>query len=479
MSMSSVTLKSLSRHLGDWRSSGSEGVAYRSLADALKGLVLDGRLPLDTRLPGERRLAEALGVSRITVSAALDRLRADGFLASRVGSGTFTALPFRRAERLEGLFHVPPGPERLNMSTAVLPAGAHVHGAYAKALESLPPHLPGHGYDPFGLLQLRRAVAEAYVREGLQTVPDQIVVTAGAQNGLAILLRAFGRPGDVVVMDHPTYPHAIEAIVRAGLRPAPVALTPTGWDMDGLISMIARVRPRMVYLSGAHQNPTGFVMSADEEEAVSNAAARVGALLVMDDTQRELWFDQPPPPPAAGGPHAVRLGSMSKTWWGGLRIGWIRADIETADLAVRARASLDLGTAVIEQLATAHLLTGDQTPVVERRRMLATREAALRARLNCALPTWKTVRPAGGLSLWVTLPRPEVASLVVEAHRREVVIAPGSRFGVGGAFQRFVRLPFCLTEPELETTVDRLADAWAYVCTHPGRRSRHPEPDIF
>ncbi len=479
MSTAAVTLKSLSRQLGDWRSSGSEDIAYRSLADALKGLVLDGRLPLNARLPGERRLAEALGVSRITISAALDRLRTEGFLTSRVGAGTFTALPFRRTERLEGLFHVPPSPERLNMSTAVLPAGAHVHGAYAKALESLPPHLPGHGYDPFGLLPLRRAVAEAYVRDGLDTVPDQIVVTAGAQNGWAILLRAFGRPGDAVVIDHPTYPHAIEAIVRAGLRPAPVALTPTGWDMDGLVNMIDRVRPRMVYLSGAYQNPTGFVMSAEEEKAVSDAVAKVGALLVMDDTQRELWFDQPPPPPAAAGPHVVRLGSMSKTWWGGLRIGWMRADVKATDLAVRARASLDLGTAVIEQLAAAHLLAGDQAPVMERRRTLAAREAALHARLSLVLPTWTAVRPAGGLSLWVTLPRPEVASLVVEAHHRGVVIAPGTRFGIGGAFERFVRLPYCLAEAELETAVDRLAEAWAHVCAHPGRRARPPEPDVF
>ena len=217
-----VNLNGLSRHLGDWRASGAEDVAYRSLADALKGLVLDGRLPLDARLHGERRLAEALGVSRITVSAAMDRLRADGFLVSRVGAGTYTALPFRRAERLEGLFHVAPGPEVVNMATAVLPAGAHVHAAYARALESLPPHLPGHGYDPVGLLPLRRAATDAYEAAGLPTTPDQIVVTSGAQNGLAILLRAFGRPGDAVVIDHPTYPHAIEAIVRAGMRPIPV-----------------------------------------------------------------------------------------------------------------------------------------------------------------------------------------------------------------------------------------------------------------
>lgn len=474
-----VNLNSLTRHLGDWRAAGTEDVAYRSLADALKGLVLDGRLPLDARLPGERRLAEGLGVSRITISAALDRLRADGFLTSRVGSGTFTALPFSRAERLEGLFHVAPGPEVMNMATAVLPAGAPVHAAYARALESLPPHLPGHGYDPIGLLPLRRAVAEAYVREGLATGPQQIVVTAGAQNGLGILLRAFARPGEAVVIDHPTYPHAIEAIVRAGLRPVPVALTTAGWDIDGLIGTIRRVRPRLVYLLGAHQNPTGHVLSAEDEAAVARAVADVGSLLVLDDTQRELWFDQAPPSPAAPGPHVVRLGSMSKTWWGGLRIGWIRADVDVADAVVRARASMDLGTAVIEQLAAAHLLAGDQTPVVERRSALAAREAALSNRLRARLPTWETTRPAGGLSLWVALPRPVAADLVVQAQTHGVILAPGTRFGVDGAFQRFIRLPYCLPETELETAVDRLAEAWAELDSRPARRAKAPEPDLF
>lgn len=474
-----VNLNSLARHLGAWRSAGAEDVAYRSLADALKGLVLDGRLPLNARLPGERRLAEGLGVSRITVSAALDRLRADGFLISRVGSGTFTALPFSRAKRLEGLFHVAPGPEVANMATAVLPAGAPVHAAYARALESLPPHLPGHGYDPIGLLPLRRAVAEAYELDGLPTRPDQIVVTAGAQNGLAILLRAFARPGEAVVIDHPTYPHAIEAVVRAGLRPVPVALTPGGWDIDGLIDTIERVRPRLVYLVGAHQNPTGHVLSAEDEAAVARSVTRVGGLLVLDDTQRELWFDRAPPAPAGPGPHVVRLGSMSKTWWGGLRIGWIRADTEVADAVVRARASMDLGAAVIEQLAAAHLLAGDQTPVAERRRALAGREAALSARLRLRLPTWGTTRPGGGLSLWVALPRPVVSELVLEARKRGVIIAPGTRFGLDGAFQRFVRLPYCLPEAELEAAVDRLAEAWANVGDRPARRADTPEPDVF
>ena len=93
-----VNPASLSRQLNGWRGPDGEP-AYRRLSEALKLLILDGRLSLNARLPGERRLAETLGVSRITVSAALDRLRADGFVVSRTGSGSFTALPVSPASR--------------------------------------------------------------------------------------------------------------------------------------------------------------------------------------------------------------------------------------------------------------------------------------------------------------------------------------------------------------------------------------------
>ncbi|HYC96785.1 PLP-dependent aminotransferase family protein [Brevundimonas sp.] len=448
----------LTRQLQGWRAS-NDDAAYRSLAEALKLLVLDGRLALNARLPGERRLAEALGVSRITVSAALDRLRAEGFVISRVGSGSFTALPPGPATRPDPLHQLEPS-GLIDMATAVAPAGAEVHAAYAQALASLPAHLPGHGYGPVGVDSLRRAIAGAYDSMGLATPADAIVVTAGAQNAFALLLRALCRPGDAVVIDHPSFHHAIDAITRAGLKHLPVPLAADGWDIDALTATIKRARPRLIYLIGAHHNPTGRVMTADQEAAVADAAHRAGSVLVFDDTLRELWFDTPPPAPKALGPHVVRLGSTSKAWWGGLRIGWIRAGDEVIDAVVRSRASMDLGVPIIEQLAAAILIAGDPAPLIERRRRIAAQEACLRRSLSEALPDWRVERPPGGLSLWVALPRPVSERLALSSVRHRVRIAPGTRFGVGGEFRRFIRLPFTLPEAELERAVDGLAAAW-------------------
>lgn len=477
-----VTPPGLVRQLGDWRKSAEGPVAWRGLSDALRRMVLDGRLPLNARLPGERRLAEALGVSRITVTAALDRLREEGFILSRSGSGSVTALPYSPASRPDALIHQADRPGVIDMAAAVLPATEQVHAAYARALEALPAHLPGHGYEPVGVESLRRVLADRYGREGLPTTPDHIVVAAGAQNALALVIRAVARPGQTAVIDHPSYPHAIDALLRMNLVPAPVALTPSGWDMDSLLSTIRRARPRLTYLITAHQNPTGHVMAAADEAAVAAAVGTVGGFLVLDDTLRDLWFDRPPPPPAEHGPHVIRLGSTAKLYWGGLRVGWLRAAPETARAVVHSRPSLDLGTPVMEQLAAAILLAGDEEPVRERRRRLVRLEAHLRARLADALPDWRAPRPMGGLSHWIELPRPSGAALVVAAERRGVRLAPGSRFGVGGgAFDRFLRLPFTLSEPELDQAVDRIADAWSALDRRPATpRSTAPrEPALF
>ena len=471
-----VNAASLSRQLNGWRGPDGEP-AYRRLSEALKLLILDGRLSLNARLPGERRLAETLGVSRITVSAALDRLRAEGFVLSRTGSGSVTALPASAASRpvrLDGPMQGDDTPGVIDMATASMPADEQVHAAYARALEALPAHLPGRGYEPVGIEALRRVVADRYAAEGLATSPDQIVVTAGALGALAILLRAVTRPGDRVVVEHPGYPHALDALVQAGLDLTPVAMTPQGWDMDGMLAAIARVRPRLIYLIGAHQNPTGHVLSADDEAALAAAAARVGALLVLDDTLRELWFDRPPPPPVDHGPHVVRLGSTSKPYWGGLRVGWLRAHEAVVDAVVRRRPSLDLGVPVMEQLAAAVLLSGDPAPLEARRRTIARQEAHLRARLAEALPDWKTRRPEGGLSLWVELPRADSTRLALAAPDHGVRIAPGVRFGVNGAYERFLRLPFSRHEADLDRAVEGLTAAWNRLDRSKPRKAKAP-----
>lgn len=469
MSTRRFSAASLVRLLGGWRGDGGRGAAYGRLADGVRLLILDGRLPLEVTLPGERELAQALDLSRTTVTAAFAQLREQGFLASRPGAGARTRLPAGPGQRADGaLFAAAADPDVIDLSAAALPAGEEVHQAYATALAALPAHLPDHGYEPVGLTVLRLALADRYTRRGLPTAPGQIMVTNGAQHALALMIRLATRPGDRVVIDHPTYPHAIDAILKASCRPVPVGLPVDGWDVEGLVAALKQSGPRLAYLVPDFHNPTGRWMGPDARATLAAAAARARTTLIFDETLADLWLDAPVAPYAFDEPpgSVVRLGSTGKSFWGGLRIGWIRAEADMIAALAVTRMSLDLGTPVVEQLATAALLADETTSLEARRAVLRLRRIHLVGVLAQRLPDWRIDLPPGGLSVWAELPQPVSTALAATSRRYGVHIAAGPRFGVDGAFERFVRLPYTLTPHRMDEAIKRLATA--YQCLQPG-----------
>src|SRR3954447_20593275 len=275
----------LARLIGAWRSARP---GYVALAAAIRLLVLDGRLPLRTRLPGERELAAALGVSRTTAAAAYASLRDEGFLISRRGAGSWTSLPADRRAAAPG-DEAPPEGDVIDLSAAATaaPEGA-LHRALAAATAELPRHLPGSGYDAVGLRALRAAIADRLTARGAATTPEQVLVTAGPQHALALLLRVLAGPGDRVLVDHPTYPNALDAVRAAGARPVPVALTPGGWDLDMLEATLRQSAPRLAYLIADHHNPTGLTLDADARARAVALARATRTPLVVDETMAEL-----------------------------------------------------------------------------------------------------------------------------------------------------------------------------------------------
>lgn len=461
MSQRRIGPVSLTRLLGAWRGERT-GPAYRQLADSLRLLILDGRLPLDVVLPGERELASALEISRTTVTAALANLRDDGFLDRRQGAGARTRLPAGPGDRGAAPLAAE-GDGLIDMASAAPPASEVVHQAYVAALSALPAHLPNNGYGALGLAELRQAIADRYTRRGLPTAPDQIMVTNGAQHAFALMLRLLAGPGDRVVIDHPTYPHAIDAIQRASCRAAPVGLPGEGWDVEGVVAALRQSGPRLAYFIADFHNPTGRWMSPDARAAIAHAAARVRTTVIFDETMIDLWLDGPVAPYAFDEPAEglVRLGSTGKSFWGGLRLGWIRADSQTIQALASRRASIDLGTPLLEQLAAAHLLTHEEPALNARRELLRSRRDRLVELVRERLPDWRAASPPGGLSLWCELPGPVSTSLAATSERFGVRLAAGPRFGVDGAFDRFLRLPFALPPEDLAQAVDRVALAYS------------------
>ncbi|MGA4838801.1 PLP-dependent aminotransferase family protein [Streptomyces sp. G45] len=443
---------------------------YRALAAAVRTLLLDGRVPLHTRLPAERELAAALGVSRATVTAAYDLLRDGGYARSRRGASTWTELPEGSRPTSVAAYGVDDGDEDvIDLAVAAPPApeGA-LADALAAAAAELPRHAPTAGYHPYGLPRLRAAVADRYTRRGLPTLPEQILITNGAQHAISLTLTLLGRPGDRVVVENPSYPNALDAIVRAGLRAAPVPVTDTGWDTALVESTLRQAAPRVAYLVPDFQNPTGALMEREQRLRVLEAARATGTWLLIDETIADIALDVPAPAPFASlAPHGVAeqvitVGSLSKSHWGGLRIGWVRAGSRLVTELATARITTDMATSVLDQLVALRLLAGIDDVLAERLPRLRASRDALAAALTREVPEWRWRLPTGGLCLWVDLGAPYASALAAAARGHGVRIEGGARFGADpGTHEHRLRIPYVLPPHRCEAAAARLAAALA------------------
>lgn len=465
----------LARLLGPWRVVGDSGrhPARLALAERIRSLILDGRIAIGARLPAERPLSEALEVSRTTITAAYALLVEQGYAAARRGSGTFTVLPERLLARPTGGFQDSDDPDVLDLSCAGPAAPtAELRAATGWAAERL--HLvSGNAFRPYGLPELREAIADRYTARGLPTEAGQILVTSGAQGAISLVARLLVRQGDRVLLEGPTFANVIDSFTasRARLYPVPLDET-TGW-IDGATGQIplkqaaSKLAPRLVYSIPHFHNPTGQLMPPEHAAQIARAARRAGAWLLADETITDIALDVPVPPPfatAISPADAERLlvcGSLGKSFWGGIRVGWLRAPSRVVHELAAARASLDLASPVIDQLIAVAVLREGMAVEEKRRAEARIGRAALEAALRESMPNWTWHTPPGGLSLWVQLEEGEEStSLVYRAGTHGLVLQSGPRFGADpGTYERFLRLPYAQTPEMLREGVRRLAAA--------------------
>ncbi|MFY1651035.1 PLP-dependent aminotransferase family protein [Solwaraspora sp. WMMB762] len=456
----------LARLLGQWHAlpGRRRNPDYAALAGAVRGLLADGRLPLGVRLPAERELAEALRISRTTVTAAYRSLRETGHLTSRRGAGSWTTLPTGHQVASSGLWTAETAPDMIDLGYAALAAPPELVPAARAAAEDLPRYLQHAGYYPTGLAELRASVAHGYTRRGLPTSAEQIMVTSGTQHALDLVLRLLLPAGAPVLVESPTYPNALAALAARRARIATHGLATTagdGWDADLLLGAIRQDRPRLAYLIPEFQNPTGHLMSAALRERVVAAAHASGTDLVVDESFVDLPLDGTPvpPPTAVFDRHSrvISIGGMSKPYWGGLRIGWVRASAPLVQRLAALRVGVDMAGPVLDQLVGVHLLAAADTIVPARLAQLTAQRDALLAELANVLPEWRVSVPHGGVTLWAELDGPISSALARAAEESGVRLAPGPRFGIDGTLERFLRLPFTLPVPVLTDAVRRIA----------------------
>ncbi|MFQ5767194.1 MAG: PLP-dependent aminotransferase family protein, partial [Acidobacteriota bacterium] len=366
----------------------------RQLADLLRERIASGSLPPGTRLPASRELAERLGVHRGTIQKAYEALTAEGILKGHVGRGTFVDRGLK----------APPGPAAASPGTVESRRTSEPPFAFqsrevedptwdrigrwaaAPGIISLAGGLPdtrlfptgpfrrcldavldeegagllqygaSRGYPPF--LQF---LAGHLKRRGLKVTPQDLLVVSGSQQGLDLIGRALIAPGDPVVVEDPTYSGALALfrILRARLLPVP--LDEEGLDVDRLATLVARERPKLVYTIPTFHNPTGQTLSMSRRRRLLEICAAAAIPVVEDDSDGELRFEGVEVPPlaaSAGAGRVIYMGTFSKLFFPGLRLGWVAAPPAVLKRLETLKRITDLHTAPLLQAAMARFAAG-------------------------------------------------------------------------------------------------------------------------
>lgn len=456
-----------------WR---SEKPLYRALAQTLRGAIASGELTQGERLPSERELAAALGVSRSTVVSAYDGLREGGWVTSRGGSGTFvaprsaTAPPLRMHEMVAaepgpGSPLGPPAvPAVVNLSVSKpRPLTELLQRALRQAAEELPGLASSVEYATAGLPRLQELVADTLEARGLPTVPGQVIVTSGAQQAIGLLARLFLRPGDLALVESPTYLGALDVLraAEANLLALPAS---GGFDAAAAVALAERARPELAFLMPDCHTVTGAAIGADDRAALAALSAELQLPIIEDEIFADLTLAEERLPPIASfsdDAPVFTVGSLSKLVWNGLRVGWLRAPEAMVKRLVRMKSTADLGTSLLSQAVAANLLERRAEIIRLRRPELIATRAHASDLLRAAAPAWSWSPPTGGRSLWLRLPAGSATAFAEVAERHGVVVVPGPALSPDGGNDDHLRLMFVQPKATLEVAVRRLTRAWA------------------
>ncbi|HEX7125762.1 MAG TPA: PLP-dependent aminotransferase family protein [Thermodesulfobacteriota bacterium] len=332
---------------------------------------------------------------------------------------------------------------------------------------------------------LREWIAAQFARRGAPARADEVVVTAGSQQGLDLAARLFLEPGALAAVEEPGYLAAIQAFRLAGADLAGVPVDAGGIDLDALDALCRRRRVRLVYTVSEFQNPTGVTLAAERRARLVELADRHGFVVVDDNPYGALRYEGAFPPAVAAGRTAgqtalegpgrvVSLGSFSKVLAPGLRLGYVMAAGPILERLVFVKQAADLHTTSLGQRLAADFLASEDLDahLGRLRREYARRRDALLAALPDALPVGSTwTRPDGGMFVWVTLPPGwDAMALFHAAVAADVAFVPGAPFYIDQSrpeAARTLRLNFSNSTPErideglrrLRAAVQRVAPA--------------------
>lgn len=457
---------------------------YQQLASTIQQRIRSGALPPGTRLPTVRQLAQQLSITRLTAHSAYAELAAGGWVEATVGRGTFVS-------EQDNALRLPPAAD---LGHEVTPRGVltdmlrmtQMPGLCSlaisdPALEGFPmrdwqraseealstggPQMLGYATAQ-GDIELRAALAHHLHDRGITVGPDEIMITNGVSQGMALTAEILARPGDTVLVEQPSYLGLLNCLHARGIEPIGIPLDDDGMQIDALEHAIRVHRPAFIYTIPTFQNPSGVCLSPERRRMLLEIAARTGVVVVEDDIYGRLSYEGAPPPALKADDHhsnVIHLGSFSKSLMPGLRMGFMVASTSFLRQAVVARQASDLCSSLLTQRALALFVHHGWHNAHIRRslpRYRERRDALLRA-MEQHFPAgvfW--TRPRGGFSCWVALPfGTSVTELYLTAIERGIAFAPGDVFCATPSSRPHLRLSFSTQAPaQLTDAIATLGD---------------------
>ena len=305
-----------------------------------------------------------------------------------------------------------------------------------------------------GLPGIRERVVGLMAEEGVEASPDRVLITNGAQQALDLLGKIFIDPGDEIVVEEPSYVGAISAFSAYEPRFVQIPLDDEGMNVDRLQGALdAGARPKFVYTVPNFSNPAGVTMSLARRERLVEVCRTAGVPIVEDNPYGMLRFDGDPVPclRSLDPTNVIYLGTLSKVFAPGVRLGWALAEAGTLDRLLLAKEAADLCSSAFTQLVAERYLEGDRW-----RENLSTLVGIYRGRRDAMLDALERefpadarwTRPLGGFYVWATLDGVDTPRLLPHAVDRRVAYVPGTAFYPDGRGRDRMRLSFCFPSEE-------------------------------
>jgi GntR family transcriptional regulator/MocR family aminotransferase len=453
---------------------------YQQIFNYFSTTILNGSLKVDTRLPSIRRLADDLGVSRITVENAYARLEAEGLIASRVGSGTYVLPvydqsaspeagpsswpvwqqgPIARSKRSlqDSLFKdidKNAGPtDPVYFSGGIGDPDLFPVKEFGRVMQRIIRRdgVEGLSYgEPNGYLPLRKTISQVMASVGIRMMPENILITTGSQQALSLVVQAVLQSGDKVIIEEPTYNGALDLFEALHITPIPVPIDEQGMCVDQLEALLQTYHPKLIYTIPNFQNPSGACMNSQRRRALLALATRYNVPILEDDYVGDLRYEgcaQPALKSLDTGGNVIYVSTFSKMLMPDLRVGFLATEGPIYETLVNLKCLNDLATSNLTQRALdAYLSVGSyhshlrKTVRIYRKRrdvMVAALQHYMGNNVHYSVPQ-------GGLFVWLRLEHPlPLKELVHRSLQAGVGFAPGTGFYIDKTDQeRFLRLNF-------------------------------------